>query len=82
MYITFCYNVICVNYNVCGCLCVQYKYNINLYNLIIRKIEMVCFMCVYCYHVIITFCYKVSKIQEKKNIKLVIVQAFDWLSKH
>ena len=28
----FCYNTICVNYNVCGCLCVQYKYNINLYN--------------------------------------------------
>ena len=27
---------------------------------------MVCYMCVYCYHVIITFCYKVSKIQEKK----------------
>ena len=27
---------------------------------------MVCYMCVYCYHVIIKFCYKVSKIQEKK----------------
>ena len=30
-------NTICVNYNICGRLCVQYKYNINLYNLIIRK---------------------------------------------
>ena len=28
---------------------------------------MICYMCVYCYHVIITFCYKVSKIQEKKR---------------
>ena len=37
VYITFCYNVICVNYDVYGCLCVQYKYNITLYNLIIRK---------------------------------------------
>ena len=43
---------------------------------------MVCYMCVYYYHVIITFCYKVSKIQEKKNVKLVIVQAFDWLSRY
>ena len=33
----FCYNTICVNYDVCGHLCGQYKYNINLYNLIIRK---------------------------------------------
>ena len=42
---------------------------------------MVCYTCVYYYHVIIIFCYKVSKIQEKKNVKLVIVQAFDQLSK-
>ena len=42
---------------------------------------MVCYICVYCYHVIITFCYKISKIQEKKIVKLVIVQAFDWLNK-
>ena len=35
--ITFCYNVICVNNDVCGYLCVQYKYNITLYNLIIKK---------------------------------------------
>ena len=51
-------------------------------------------MCVYCYHVIIIFCYKlikkkkiifcykVRKIQEKKNFKLVIVQVFYWLSRH
>ena len=39
-------------------------------------------MCVYCYHVIITFHYKISKIQEKKIVKLVIVQAFDWLRRH
>ena len=43
---------------------------------------MVCYMCVYYYHVIITFCYKVNKIQEKKNVKLVIVQAFDWLTRY
>ena len=35
--ITFCYNTICVNNDVIGCLCVPYKYNITLYNLIIRK---------------------------------------------
>ena len=39
-------------------------------------------MCMYCYHVIITFCYKIRKIQEKKNAKLAIIQVFDWLSKH
>ena len=39
-------------------------------------------MYVYCYHIIITVCYKVSKIQKKKIVKLVIIQAFDWLSKH
>ena len=38
-------------------------------------------MCVYCYHIIITVCYKVSKIQEK-IVKLVIIQVFDWLSRH
>ena len=27
------------------------------------------FTCVYCYHIIITFCYKISKIQEK-NCKI------------
>ena len=39
-------------------------------------------MYVYCYHVIITFYYKVRKIQEKKFVKLVIVQVFDWLNRH
>ena len=44
---------------------------------------MVCYMRVYCYHVIIIFFYKVGKIQKKKkkktkqNVKLVIGQAFD-----
>ena len=33
----FCHNIICVNCNVCECVCVYYKYNITLYNLIIRK---------------------------------------------
>ena len=42
---------------------------------------MVCCICVYCCHVITTFCYKASKIQEKKIVELVIVQAFDWLSR-
>ena len=31
---------------------------------------MVCYMCVYCYYVIITFCYKVSKIKGKKKCKV------------
>ena len=39
-------------------------------------------MCVYCYHVIITFYFKVKKIQVKKIVKLVIVQVFDWLNGH
>ena len=39
-------------------------------------------MCVYYYHVIITFYYKVRKIQENKILNLVIVQAFDWLSRN
>ena len=38
-------------------------------------------MYMYCYCIIITFCYKVSKIQEK-IVKLVIIQVFDWLSRH
>ena len=39
-------------------------------------------MGVHSYHVIITFCHKIRKIQEKKIAKLVIIQAFNWLSKH
>ena len=36
---------------------------------------MVCYMCVYNYHVILTFYYKVN--DSKKKIMLIIVQAFD-----
>ena len=32
-------NIICVNYDVYGCLCVQYKYNINLYKIQEKKNE-------------------------------------------
>ena len=38
-------------------------------------------MCVYCYHVTLTFCYKVRKIQEKNIVNSVIVQVFDRLSR-
>ena len=38
-------------------------------------------MCVYFYHVIITFCYKVSDLINK-NSKVRDVQAFDLLSRH
>ena len=45
----FCYNVICVNCEVCECVYVWYKYNIILYNLITKKYRrFVTF--VYCYH--------------------------------
>ena len=36
-FLYFCYNVICVNCGMCECVSVLYKYNIILYNLIIRK---------------------------------------------
>ena len=52
--LTFCYNVICMNNDMCGCLCVQLGNRKGLLH-----------VCVYCYYVIITFCYKVRKIQEK-----------------
>ena len=53
-YFFFCYNVICMN------VCVQYKYNIILYNLIIKKCrEFV--KCVDCYYDIINFFYKASQ---------------------
>ena len=59
---------ICVNYDVCGCLYVQYKYNITLYNLIIKSFFFFfVFTCVCSYHIIITFCNKVIKIQEKNS---------------
>ena len=73
-------NIICVNCDVCECVCVQYKYNITLYNLI-NEIQSVCYFSIYCYRVIITFCNKVSDLP-KQIIKLVIVQVFNWLSRH
>ena len=38
-------------------------------------------MGVYCYHVIITFCYKVSDLKKKES-KVRDVQACDLLSRH
>ena len=61
---------------------IEPKYNITLYDFSNSEIERVCCICVYFYHIIITFCYKIKKIQEKKLFKLVIVQEFDWLSRH
>ena len=54
---------ICVNCDVCECVNVYYKYNITLHNLIQRF----CCICVYCYHIIITFYYKVSDTRKKKR---------------
>ena len=39
-------------------------------------------MRVYCYHIIIIFCYKVNKIEGKKFVKSVTAQVFYWLSIH
>ena len=41
-------------------------------------------MCVNCYHIKITFSYKViiDSRKKKKKVKLVIDQTFDWLSSH
>ena len=59
-----------MNFGVCKCVRVWYKYNITLYNLIIRKyktfVTFVCMYC-YCYYVIITYYYKVRFM--KKNSK-------------
>ena len=38
-------------------------------------------MCVYCYHVVTTYCHKVNR-SRKKNSKVNDVQGFYWLSKH
>ena len=38
-------------------------------------------MLVYCYYVIITFCYKASY-SRIKIVKFLIVQVFNWLSRH
>ena len=42
----FYHNIICVNCDMCECVHVYYKYNITLYNLIIRKYKEF-FICVY-----------------------------------
>ena len=40
-------------------------------------------MCVYCYQVVATYCYKVGHSRkEKKNSKVNDVQGFYWLSRH
>ena len=62
-------------------ICVQYINIIYRYN---REVFLFIFLfffflCEYYYHIIIIFCYKVSKIQEK-NCKIILV--FDWLSRH
>ena len=62
-------------------MCTQYKYNITLYNLITKKYRGFV-TCVYCYHVIITFCYKTSDSKKKKIVKLVTVKCiiYVWVS--
>ena len=62
-------------------MCTWYKYNITLYNLITKKYRGLV-ICVYCYHVIITFPYKTSNSKEKKKLKLVIVKyiIYVWMS--
>ena len=62
-------------------MCTRYKYNITLYNLIIKKYRGFV-TCVYCYHVIITFCYKTSDSRKKKIVKLMIVKCiiYVWVS--
>ena len=62
-------------------MCTRYKYNITLYNLIIKKYRGFV-TCVYCYHVIITFCYKTSDSKKKKIVKLVTVKCiiYVWVS--
>ena len=62
-------------------MCTWYKYNITLYDLITKKYKGFV-TCVYCYHVIITFCYKTSDPRKKKTVKLVIVKCiiYVWMS--
>ena len=62
-------------------MCTRYKYNITLYNLITKKYRGFV-TCVYCYHVIITFCYKTSDSKKKKIVKLVTVKCiiYVWVS--
>ena len=62
-------------------MCTRYKYNITLYNLITKKYRGFV-TCVYCYHIIITFCYKTSDSKKKKKVKLVTVKCiiYVWVS--
>ena len=53
----FCYNIICVNYDGCESVRIYYKYNIILYNLIIRK-----------YKEFVTCVYIVKKINDVSRI--------------
>ena len=56
-------------------MCTWYKYNITLYDLITKKYKGFV-TCVYCYHVIITFCYKTSDLEKRKKVKLAIYLFF------
>ena len=51
-------------------MCTWYKYNITLYNLISKKCKGFV-TCLYYYHVIIIFCYKIGD-SKKKIVKIVI----------
>ena len=53
----------------------------TLYNLITKKYKEFV-ICVYCYYVIITFCYKTSDSRKKNIVKLVIVKCiiYVWMS--
>ena len=53
----FCHNIICVNYDGCESVRIYYKYNITLYNLIIRK-----------YKEFVTCVYIVKKINDVSRI--------------
>ena len=70
-----------MNCDMCGGVHVQYKYTINLYNLITKKYRGF-LPCVYYYDVIITFCYKTSDSRKKKIVKSVIVKCiiYVWMS--
>ena len=61
-------------------MCTRYKYNITLYNLITKKYRGFVTW-VYCYYVIIIFCYKTSDSKKEKK-KLVIVKCviYVWMS--
>ena len=65
--------IVCIIYfslkcYLCECVCV---YNINIHNLIISKYKRLV-TCVYCYHVIMIICYKVSNLKKKESNKHLI----------